>query len=85
MYGKKLAYGVKIKFIIKKFLYAQSIVEYFRYYQPEMIMPKKDSEDLNKSTEIAYKWLVETVKEYFPLVVFIGLILTGVFIGLSRI
>lgn len=48
-------------------------------------MPKKDSEDLNKSTEIAYKWLVETVKEYFPLVAFIGLILTGVFIGLSRI
>lgn len=74
-----------IKFIIKKFLYAQSIVEYFRYYQPEMIMPKKDSKDLNKSTEIAYKWLVETVKEYLPLIAFIGLILTGAFIGLSRI
>ena len=74
-----------IKFIIKKFLYAQSIVEYFKYYQPEMIMPKEDSEDLNKSTEIAYKWLVEAAKEYLPLVAFIGLILTGAIIGLSRI
>lgn len=69
-----------IKFIIKKFLYAQSMVEYFRYFSPEMIMPKKDSEDLNKSTEIAYKWLVEDVKEYLPLITFIGLILTGAFI-----
>ena len=69
-----------IKFIIKKFLYAQSMVEYFRYFSPEMIMPKEDSEDLNKSTEIAYKWLVEDVKEYLPLITFIGLILTGAFI-----
>ena len=66
-----------IKFIIKKFLYAQSMVEYFRYFGPEMVMPKKDSEDLNKSTEIANKWLVESIKEYLPLIVFIGLILTG--------
>lgn len=66
-----------IKFIIKKFLYAQSMIEYFRYFSPEMVMPKKDSEDLNKSTEIAYKWLVEAAKEYLPLIVFIGLILTG--------
>ena len=47
-------------------------------------MPKEDSEDLNKSTEIAYKWLVESIKEYLPLIVFIGLILTGAFISLSR-
>ena len=53
------------------------MVEYFRYFSPEMVMPKKDSEDLNKSTEIAYKWLVESIKEYLPLIVFIGLILTG--------
>ena len=69
-----------IKFIIKKFLYAQSMVEYFRYFSPEMVMPKEDSEDLNKSTEIAYKWLVEDVKEYLPLITFIGLILTGAFL-----
>ena len=74
-----------MKFIIKKFLYAQSIVEYFRYFSPEMVMPKEESEDLNKSTEIAYKWLVEAVKEYLPLITFIGLILTGAFISLSRI
>lgn len=74
-----------IKFIIKKFLYAQSMVEYFRYFRPDMIMPKEESEDLNKSTEIAYKWIVEAVKEYLPLVAFIGLILTGAVIGLSRI
>lgn len=74
-----------VKFIIKKFLYAQSMVEYFRYYQPEMIMPKEDSEELNKSTEIAYKWLVEAVKEYLPLVAIMSLILTGAFIGLTRI
>lgn len=73
------------KFIIKKFLYAQSMVEYFRYYRPEMIMPKEDSPELDKSTEIAYKWLIEAAKEYLPLVAFIGLILTGAFIGLSRI
>lgn len=72
-----------IKFIIKKFLYAQSMVEYFRYFSPEMVMPKEDSEDLNKSTEIAYKWLVEVAKEYLPLITFIGLILTGAFISLS--
>ncbi len=66
-----------IKFIIKKFLYAQSMIEYFRYFGPEMVMPKEDSEDLNKSTEIVYKWLVESIKEYLPLIVFIGLILTG--------
>ena len=71
-----------IKFIIKKFLYTQSMVEYFRYFGPEMVMPKEDSEDLNKSTEIAYKWLVEDVKEYLPLIAFIVLILTGVFISL---
>ena len=71
-----------MKFIIKKFLYAQSIVEYFRYFNPEMVMPKEESEDLNKSTEIAYKWLVEAVKEYLPLITFIGLILTGAFISL---
>lgn len=74
-----------IKFIIKKFLYAQSMVEYFRYFGPEMVMPKEESEDLNKSTEIAYKWLVESIKEYLPLIAFIGLILTGAFISLSRI
>lgn len=74
-----------VKFIIKKFLYAQSMVEYFKYYKPEMIMPKEDSEDLNKSTEIAYKWLVEATKEYLPLVAFMSLILTGAFIGLTRI
>ena len=74
-----------IKFIIKKFLYAQSMVEYFRYFSPEMVMPKEESEDLNKSTEIAYKWLVESIKEYLPLIAFIGLILTGAFISLSRI
>lgn len=74
-----------IKFIIKKFLYTQSMVEYFRYFGPEMVMPKEDSEDLNKSTEIAYKWLVESIKEYLPLIAFIGLILTGAFISLSRI
>lgn len=74
-----------IKFIIKKFLYAQSMVEYFRYFGPDMVMPKEDSEDLNKSTEIAYKWLVEAIKEYLPLVAFLGLILTGAIIGLSRI
>lgn len=45
-------------------------------------MPKEDSEDLNKSTEIAYKWLVAAIKEYLPLIAFIGLILTGVFISL---
>ena len=71
-----------IKFIIKKFLYTQSMVEYFRYFSPEMVMPKEDSEYLNKSTEIAYKWLVEAIKEYLPLIAFIGLILTGVFISL---
>ena len=71
-----------IKFIIKKFLYTQSMVEYFRYFDPEMIMPKEESEDLNKSTEIAYKWLVEAIKEYLPLITFIGLILTGAFISL---
>lgn len=71
-----------MKFIIKKFLYAQSIVEYFRYFGPDMVMPKEDSEDLNKSTKIAYKWLVESIKEYLPLIAFIGLILTGVFISL---
>lgn len=74
-----------VKFIIKKFLYAQSMVEYFKYYKPEMIMPKEDSEELNKSTEIAYKWLVEAVKEYLPLVAIMSLILTGAFIGLTRI
>lgn len=71
-----------MKFIIKKFLYAQSMIEYFRYFDPEMVMPKEDSDDLNKSTEIAYKWLVEVVKEYLPLITFIGLILTGAFISL---
>ena len=71
-----------IKFIIKKFLYTQSMVEYFRYFDPEMVMPKEDSEDLNKSTEIAYKWLVESIKECLPLIVFIGLILTGAIISL---
>lgn len=71
-----------MKFIIKKFLYAQSMIEYFRYFDPEMVMPKEDSDDLNKSTEIAYKWLVEAVKEYLPLITFIGLILTGAFISL---
>ena len=71
-----------MKFIIKKFLYAHSMVEYFRYFGPEMVMPKEDSEDLNKSTEIAYKWLVEAIQEYLPLIAFIGLILTGVFISL---
>lgn len=74
-----------IKFIIKKFLYAQSMVEYFRYFSPEMVMPKEDAPELDKSTEIAYKWLVEAAKEYLPLVAFIGLILTGAYIGLSRI
>ena len=74
-----------MKFIIKKFLYVQSMVEYFRYFSPEMVMPKEDSEDLNKSREIAYKWLVESIKEYLPLITFIGLILTGAFISLSRI
>lgn len=72
-----------IKFIIKNFLYAQSMIEYFRYFGPEMVMPKEDSEDLNKSTEIAYKWLVEAAKEYLPfLITFIGLILIGAFISL---
>ena len=71
-----------IKFIIKKFLYTQSMVEYFRYFDPEMVMPKEDSEDLNKSIEIAYKWLVESIKEYLPLIAFIGLILTGEIISL---
>lgn len=71
-----------IKFIIKKFLYTQSMVEYFRYFGPEMVMPKEDSEDLNKSTEIVYKWLVESIKEYLPLITFICLILTGAFISL---
>lgn len=71
-----------IKFIIKKFLYTQSMVEYFRYFDPEMVMPKEDTEDLNKSTEIAYKWLVESIKEYLPLITFIGLILTGAIISL---
>ena len=74
--------GIIMKFIIKKFLYVQSMVEYFRYFGPEMVMPKEDSEDLNKSTEIAYKCLVEAIKEYLPLVTFLGLILTGVFISL---
>ena len=58
------------------------MVEYFRYFGPEMVMPKEESEDLNKSTEIAYKWLVEAIKEYLPLITFIGLILIGAFISL---
>ena len=58
-----------IKFFVKKFLYAQSIIEYFKYYELGMIMPKEESEDLNKSTEIVYKWLIEAFKEYLHITI----------------
>lgn len=75
-----------MKILIKAYLYLQTLIEYVNLSNEQgVVIPYWDSEDLKKSTDIFYKMLKDTVKEYlWPIGIAVAAI-TGIVIFLGRV
>ena len=75
-----------MKNLIKAYLYLQTLIEYVNLSNEQgVVIPYWDSEDLKKSTDIFYKMLKDTVKEYlWPIGIAVAAI-TGIIIFLGQV
>lgn len=75
-----------MKILIKAYLYLQTLIEYVNLSNEQgVVIPYWDSEDLKKSTDIFYKMLKDTVKEYlWPVGIAVAAI-TGIVIFLGHV
>lgn len=75
-----------MKILIKAYLYLQTLIEYVNLSNEQgVVIPYWDSEDLKKSTDIFYKMLKDTVKEYlWPVGIAVAAI-TGIIIFLGQV
>lgn len=72
--------------LIKAYLYLLTLIEYVNLSNEQgVVIPYWDSEDLRKSTDIFYKMLKDTVKEYlWPIGIAVAAI-TGIILFLGRV
>lgn len=75
-----------MKILIKAYLYLLTLIEYVNLSNEQgVVIPYWDSEDLKKSTDIFYKMLKDTVKEYlWPIGIAVAAI-TGIILFLGRV
>jgi hypothetical protein len=75
-----------MKILIKAYLYLLTLIEYVNLSNEHgVVIPYWDSEDLKKSTDIFYKMLKDTVKEYlWPVGIAVAAI-TGIVLFLGRV
>lgn len=75
-----------MKFFIKAYLYLQTLIEYVNLSNEQgVVIPYWDSEDLKKSTDIFYKMLKDTAKEYLWPVGIAVAVITGIVLFLGRV
>lgn len=75
-----------MKILIKAYLYLQTLIEYVNLSNEQgVVIPYWDSEDLKKSTDIFYKMLKDTVKEYLWPVGIAVAVITGIVLFLGRV
>ena len=75
-----------MKILVKAYLYLQTLMEYANLRNVQgVVIPTWDSEDLKKSTDIYYKMLKDTVKEYlWPIGIMVAVI-TGIVLFLGHV
>lgn len=75
-----------MKILIKAYLYLLTLIEYVNLSNEQgVVIPYWDSEDLKKSTDIFYKMLKDTVKEYlWPIGIAVAAII-GIILFLGRV
>ena len=75
-----------MKILVKAYLYLLTLIEYVNLSNEQgVVIPYWDSEDLKKSTDIYYKMLKDTVKEYlWPIGIMVAVI-TGIVLFLGRV
>jgi len=75
-----------MKILVKAYLYLLTLIEYVNLSNEQgVVIPYWDSEDLKKSTDIFYKMLKDTVKEYlWPIGIAVAAI-TGIILFLGRV
>lgn len=75
-----------MKILIKAYLYFQTLMEYANLSNEQgVVIPTWDSEDLKKSTDIFYKMLKDTAKEYLWPVGIAAAVITGIILFLGRV
>lgn len=75
-----------MKILIKAYLYFQTLMEYANLRNVQgVVIPYWDSEDLKKSTDIFYKMLKDTAKEYLWPVGIAVAVITGIVLFLGRV
>lgn len=75
-----------MKILIKAYLYLQTLIEYVNLSNEQgVVIPYWDSEDLKKSTDIFYKMLKDTAKEYLWPVGIAVAVITGIVLFLGRV
>jgi len=75
-----------MKILIKAYLYLLTLIEYVNLSNEHgVVIPYWDSEDLKKSTDIFYKMLKDTVKEYLWPVGIATTAITGIILFLGRV
>jgi len=75
-----------MKILIKAYLYLLTLIEYVNLSNEHgVVIPYWDSEDLKKSTDIFYKMLKDTVKEYLWPVGIAATAITGIVLFLGRV
>lgn len=75
-----------MKILIKAYLYLQTLIEYVNLSNEQgVVIPYWDSEDLKKSTDIFYKMLKDTAKEYLWPVGIVVAVITGIVLFLGRV
>lgn len=75
-----------MKILVKAYLYLLTLIEYVNLSNEQgVVIPYWDSEDLKKSTDIFYKMLKDTVKEYlWPIGIAVTAI-TGIILFLGHV
>jgi hypothetical protein len=75
-----------MKILVKAYLYLLTLIDYVNLSNEQgVVIPYWDSEDLKKSTDIYYKMLKDTVKEYlWPIGIMVAAI-TGIVLFLGQV
>lgn len=75
-----------MKILVKAYLYLLTLMEYANLRNVQgVVIPTWDSEDLKKSTDIYYKMLKDTVKEYLWPVGIMVAVITGIVLFLGHV
>ena len=75
-----------MKILMKAYLYLQTLMEYANLRNVQgVVIPTWDSEDLKKSTDIFYKMLKDTAKEYLWPVGIAVAVITGIVLFLGHV